>query len=199
MANKASGITLAPVRMGDLLSKTTIAPSNLRSGYVPPHMRQVTVTPDTVALPEKISLVETDFPTMGSPSPAKSKSPKSPSINFKKAVDDHLEREKLTEAERNKVPEQDIMKMTSEQLEAGGWLRLSLDVNKVPYYTEEADVPYDFGAFPTKTTVDEMEEEADLVFKTYMANDDSDAMTYKLKATSTPYPLNEACLRYRRN
>ena len=212
MANKASGIQLAPVRMGDLipshLAQTTTklaAATKPKVGYVPPHMRQGTAASDSVMLPEKISLVETDFPTMGSFSPATSKSPKSPAINFKKAVDDHLEREKLTEAERLKAPEQDPLKMTKEQLEEEGWIALPMDLS---YYKgppsciqdqdQEQDnfTAYDY-ASASKSLSAMMEEEAEQVFNSYKQVNTESAFKFAQHKKS-PTPLNDACLRYSR-
>lgn len=212
MASMASGIKLAPVRMGDLipshLAQTTTkvaATTKPKVGYVPPHMRQGIDTTSSVTLPEKISLVETDFPTMGGPSPLTSKSPKSPTINFKKAVDDHLEREKLTEAERNKAPEEDPLKMTPKQLEEEGWIALPIDVS---YYTgpmhwsqeydddQEDLTSYDYGP-DSKPLTTMMEEEAEQVFNTYKQTNSEFAFKFAQRKKS-PTPLNDACLRYSR-
>jgi len=198
--------------MGDLVpshlaaaAKGTKAAIKPQVGYVPPHMRQSTTASDTVMLPEKISLVETDFPTMGSFSPATSKSPKSPAINFKKAVDDHLEREKLTEAERNKAPEEDPIKMTQKQLEEEGWIALPIDLS---YYTgpmqwsQQCDhdgdefTTYDYGS-DSKPLATMMEEEAEQVFNRYKEVNSEFAFKFAQRKKS-PTPLNDACLRYSR-
>ena len=210
MTSMASGIKLAPVRMGDLIpshlaaaakgAKAAIKP---QVGYVPPHMRQGTDTTNTVSLPEKISLVDTDFPTMGSPSPLTSKSPKSPAINFKKAINDRLEREKLTEAERNKAPEEDPIKMTQKQLEEEGWIALPIDLS---YYKGPAPLPqendqYEFMTCDyvsdSKSLATMMEEEAEQVFNTFKQINTEFAFKFAQRRKS-PTPLNDACLRYSR-
>ena len=77
MATKASGIQLAPMRMGDLLPK---APTSAtvdkapKAGYVPPHMRSggggTSQIPDTT--PISAVLVDSEFPTFGSATKAAS-------------------------------------------------------------------------------------------------------------------------------
>ena len=208
MATKASGIQLAPMRMGDLLPK---APTSAtvdkapKAGYVPPHMRSggggTSQIPDTT--PISAVLVDSEFPTFGSATkaPKVQTAPKAPAINFKKAVDDHLEREKLSEAERNKAPEEDILKMTPEQLEAEGWFSMPLDARSIPYFEDKSwiqEYENDFGVFPTRTHMEEMEADAEAVFRSYSQVGSSELLIGNNSKRKSPAPLNDACLRYRK-
>ena len=146
----ASGIIkLAPVRMGDLTSAATAATAATES-YLAPHLRAASASQKQQEQPK---MDATNFPSLGAkPTPVKSVWNKvEPTVinalmliptlttlpavislpvvipNFKATVDAYLEKERLSEAERNKQPETDINKMTKEELEADGWITLSLN------------------------------------------------------------------------
>lgn len=144
----ASGIKLAPIRMGDLVATAaasgTAAAPKPKEGYIAPHLRNGVAEAPTQAQPK---MDTTNFPTLGTPpSSAKAvvwqKSPTSPSpnpasptsptptspsfANFKATVDACIEKERQTEAERAKMPETDVLKMSTEEREADGWTALSM-------------------------------------------------------------------------
>ena len=136
----ASGIIkLAPVRMGDLTSVATSAATAATEAYLAPHLRGASALQTQQEQPK---MDATNFPSLGGkPTTVKSVWNKAaplmiiPTVttlpvvipNFKATVDAYLEKERLSEAERNKQPETDINKMTKEELEADGWITLSLN------------------------------------------------------------------------
>jgi hypothetical protein len=197
----AAGITLAPVRLADLVAKppTVTGVTETKSGYLPPHLRR-TVEPAPKPQPSSIEITDSDFPTLGGP-PKKS-APSVAKINFKKAVDDHLEREKQSEIERANGVEEDTLKLTSSQLEADGWAILSL--KSVVVHTDfnddsgpTADILMTDEIHRAKRFSEEMEEEAERFFRAYMKISHPDDEIKIVKKIKTPTPLNDACMRYR--
>jgi len=132
--------------MGDLVAAplttaAAVAAVPAKEGYIAPHLRNGLSEAPTQAQPK---MDTTNFPTLGTPPSAKavvwhktptsplspnptSPTPTSPSFaNFKATVDACIEKERQTEAERAKLPETDVMKMTTEEREADGWTTLSM-------------------------------------------------------------------------
>jgi len=197
----AAGITLAPVRLADLIAKppTATGVMETKSGYLPPHLRRPT---DAAAKlqPSSIEITDTDFPTLGGP--AKKSAPSVAKINFKKAVDDHLEREKQSEIERANGVEEDTLKLTSSQLKADGWAILPL--KSVVVHTDlneedgcSTDILMTDEIYRTKRFSEEMEEEADRFFRAYMKISHPGDEIKIVKKIKAPTPLNDACMRYR--
>jgi hypothetical protein len=197
----AAGITLAPVRLADLVAKppTVTGVTETKSGYLPPHLRR-TVEPAPKPQPSSIEITDSDFPTLGGP-PKKS-APSVAKINFKKAVDDHLEREKQSEIERANGVEEDTLKLTSSQLEADGWAILSLKSVVVHTdFNDDSDSTTEIVTIGeihrTKRFSEEMEEETDRFFRAYMKVSRPEDLINIAKKVKTPTPLNDACKRYR--
>ena len=196
----AAGITLAPVRLADLVAKppTATGVTETKSGYLPPHMRRPTETAAKLQ-PSSIEITDSDFPTLGGP--AKKSAPSVVKINFKKAVDDHLEREKQSEIERANGVEEDTLKLTCSQLEADGWAILSLKSVGFADFNEEDGCSTDMlmtdEIYRTKPFSEEMEEEAERFFRAYMKISHPDDEIKIVKKIKTPTPLNDACMRYR--
>lgn len=190
----AAGITLAPVRLGDLVTKppTATGVTETKSGYLPPHLRRATeVAPKPQ--PSSIEVTESEFPSLGGP--AKKSAPSVAKINFKKAVDDHLEREKQSEIERANGVEEDTSRT---QLEADGWAILSLKpIHSITANDQEDEVFVADEIHRTKRFSEEMEEEADRFFRAYMKISHPDDEIKIVKKIKTPTPLNDACKRYR--
>jgi hypothetical protein len=196
----AAGITLAPVRLGDLVTNppTVTAGTETKSGYLPPHLRR-TLESAPKPQPSSIEITDSEFPSLGGP--AKKSTPSGGKINFKKAVDDHLEREKQSEIERANGLEEEYLKLTSSQLEADGWVILPL--KSVGF----ADINDDSGSITdilmtdeihrTKRFSEEMEEEADRFFRAYMKVSRPEDLINIAKKVKSPTPLNDACKRYR--
>ena len=120
---------LAPMKMSDFkasaVSAADAAAQTKPSGYAPPHLRKdLKLTKKE----EDIKFTDSDFPGLV---PCNGPSPVAPSINFKQSVMNFLEKEKLDQEERNRLPELDPKKMTRAQLEAGGWAILSLSPESV--------------------------------------------------------------------
>ena len=190
----AAGITLAPVRLADLVAKplTATGGTETKSGYLPPHLRR-TVESAPKPQPSSIEITDSDFPTLGGP--AKKSAPSVAKINFKKAVDDHLEREKQSEIERANGIEEDTSRS---QLEADGWAILSLKpIHSITANDQEDEVFVADEIYRTKRFSEEMEEEADRFFRAYMKISHPDDEIKIVKKIKTPTPLNDACKRYR--
>ena len=196
----AAGITLAPVRLADLVAKPLTATGGMetKSGYLPPHMRRPTEAA-AKSQPSSIEITDSDFPSLGGP-PKKSIAP-AVKINFKKAVDDHLEREKQSEIERANGVEEDAFPLTRGQLEADGWVILPLKHVAPVDFNEDngssADIVMADEIHRTKRFSEEMEEEADRFFRAYMKISHPDDEIKIVKKIKTPTPLNDACIRYR--
>ena len=197
----AAGITLAPVRLADLVAKppTATGGTETKSGYLPPHLRR-NVESAPKPQPSSIEITDSDFPTLGGP--AKKSAPSAAKINFKKAVDDHLEREKQNEIQRANGAEENSLKLTSSQLEADGWAILPL--KSVVVHTDfnddsesTTDILMTDEIHRTKRFSEEMEEEADRFFRAYMKISQPDDEIKIVKRVKTPTPLNDACKRYR--
>jgi hypothetical protein len=196
----AAGITLAPVRLGDLVANTTTAtkPTQATSGYLPPHLRRATEAAPKPQ-PSSIDVTESEFPSLGGPAKKATAANKGTAaaakINFKKAVDDHLEREKQSEVERANGVEEDISRS---QLEADGWAILSLKpIHSIPANDQEEEPLVADEIHRTKRFSEEMEEEADRFFRAYMKISHPDDEIKIVKRVKTPTPLNDACIRYR--
>jgi len=200
----AAGITLAPVRLADLVAKppTAIGVTETKSGYLPPHLRR-SVESAPKPQPSSIEITDSDFPTLGGPAKKSAAANKAiAKINFKKAVDDHLEREKQSEIQRANGVEEDTLNLTSSQLEADGWAILSL--KSVVVHTDfnddsgpTADILMTDDIHRTKRFSEEMEEDADRFFRAYMKISHPDDEIKIIKKIKTPTPLNDACMRYR--
>ena len=196
----AAGITLAPVRLGDLVANITSATKTTQatSGYLPPHLRRATEAAPKPQ-PSSIDVTESEFPSLGGPpkkaAPANKATAAAAKINFKKAVDDHLEREKQSEIERANGVEEDTSRT---QLEADGWAILSLKpVHTIPANDQEEEVFMTDEIHRTKCFSEEMEEETDRFFRAYMKISHPDDEIKIVKRVKTPTPLNDACIRYR--
>ena len=128
MSTLASGfVKLAAVRMGDLVSPIekgagSSGATATQPGYVPPNKRKE--APVIQLNPEALS-DSTLFPSIGENRAIS----KDPLINFKKAVDDCIEKEKLDQAERERLEklENKHRFMNKEELEANGWAVLRTD------------------------------------------------------------------------
>ena len=193
----AAGITLAPVRLGDLVTKppTATGVTETKSGYLPPHLRR-TLESAPKPQPSSIDVTESEFPSLGGPvkkaAPANKATAK---INFKKAVDDHLEREKQSEIERANGVEEDTSRS---QLEADGWAILSLKpLHSIPANDQEEEVFMPDEIHRTKCFSEEMEEETDRFFRAYMKVSRPEDLINIAKKVKSPTPLNDACKRYR--
>jgi hypothetical protein len=85
------------------------------SKYIVPSMRKLSTKV------QDVTLVESDFPSFGSPSP------KSPvGGDFKQTILNLIAKDQLDADERNRPAERDLQKMTVQQLEKDGWAVLSL-------------------------------------------------------------------------
>ena len=142
----ANGITLKPVRMGDLVnsgtnSSATAVPHGGK--YTPPSRRQ---NSEQSSEPRsgKVDMSEENFPTLGSTpkkapvwgkNVAKVAEPivTGPSLSDK--IKEKLRLDAIAEEERVRGGEMDVWKMTPAQLEAEGWVCLPLKSSKnVSYY-----------------------------------------------------------------
>jgi hypothetical protein len=157
----ANGITLKPVRMGDLVnsgtnSSATAVPHGGK--YTPPSRRQNSEQ-SSEPRSAKVDMNEENFPTLGSTpkkapvwgkNVAKVTEPKvtepkvtepnvtepkvtGPSLSDK--IKEKLRLDAIAEEERVRGGEMDVWKMTPAQLEAEGWVCLPLKSSKnVSYY-----------------------------------------------------------------
>ena len=186
-------IKLEPMRLGDLVPKD-ISPAVKKSGYVAPHLR----SKDTSTAKEgPISLVESDFPTMGTSGPTPvTPSLKKPAINFKKAANTAIEYERMNEEERMRLPETDTLKMTEEQMIQAGWDIISLDKHYNAYQDEfvsnDSIPPWEY---PSKGILQQMEEEVDSYFHLVLRPKSEDLTHSFRRKIHTREPLNEACMR----
>jgi len=138
----ANGITLKPVRMGDLVTSGTKPGGK----YVPPSRRQ---NPEESMAPAtaEINMSEENFPTLGStPKKApvwgkntvktssiepkaiepKAIEPKAIGPSLSDKIKEKLRLDAIAEEERVRGGETDVWKMTPAQLEAEGWICLPL-------------------------------------------------------------------------
>lgn len=119
-------VPLAPIKMGSLVAPAAAAATNAsattgaKKAYVPPSKR----AEKKAELPTTLDFGDAQFPGMASKVLAKPVAEKS--LDFKKTVNDCIEREKLDEIERSKQQETDPWKMTVEQREAAGWVTLPM-------------------------------------------------------------------------
>jgi hypothetical protein len=196
----ASGITLQPMKMAEhIQASSTGSQGQPRVGYLPPHLRNPDASKGVVnTQPTKATVTDTEFPTLG----VMTKKASAGKINFKKAVDDHLEREKLADAGRSLESDERF----DDSADLNNWVSLSLkgsldaaaDGHIEPYDSLAFDFDLDFGEFPSKTIVQEMEEEADRVFRSYL-NEKQEDQVYLPTTRLRRLPLNEACIRYRQS
>ena len=148
----ANGITLKPVRMGDLVTSGTKPSAEIPGGkYVPPSRRQNTEE-SMVPANAEIKMSEENFPTLGSTpkkapvwgkNMAKSSSiepkaiepkaiepkaiePKAIGLSLSDKIKEKLRLDAIAEEERVRGGETDVWKMTPAQLEAEGWICLPL-------------------------------------------------------------------------
>ena len=188
-------IKLEPMRLGDLVPKDTSCAVK-KSGYVAPHLR----SKDTSTAKEgPISLVESEFPTMGTSGPAPVVTPvvrKMPVINFKKAVDTGIEYERMNEEERARLPETDTLKMTEEQVIQAGWNIISVGRHYNAYqddFVSNDDIPP--WEYPSKGILQELEEEVDSYFKLILTPKSEDLRHSFRRKIPSREPLSEACMR----
>jgi len=116
-------VPLAPIKMGSLLAPATTpaaAATGAKKVYVPPSKR----AEKKPELPTTLDFGDSQFPGMSSK--VRVNPTEKPKVDFKKTVNDCIEREKLDELERNKQQETDPWKMTVEQREAAGWVTLPM-------------------------------------------------------------------------
>ena len=193
----ASGITLSPVRMGEFMAqsiKTEESTIRSKNIYVPPNKRN---TSDTAISPklESIEFTESNFPTLGAPVKPPISIPGK--INFKKVVNDRLEKEK--QLEKGSGADKDINKLTRDQLEADGWAILSLGgVSTQKEYNEETiNINNDDDIFREKPFTEEMEEEVKNFFEAYKNPNSPQYQSKFIKKIKTPSVLIDACMSYR--
>lgn len=179
----ASGITLAPVIMGNLVNTAS------KAAYLPPHLRKPENAPGNV--PEIATITETDFPSLDINQP-KAKPVK---INFKKAVNDHLEREKQAE-EQQKKENGDCLKNNDKDdwiilpiKRAGIEPRKSFKIDPMYYADPDIVEPY-LDGFPKKTIIEVMEENTNAFFMSYMRKISSTADIYLPRGKPCREPLN---------
>ena len=192
----ASGNTLQPMRMGSIMATTgtgTVEPR--KSGYVPPHMRSGDSTESTN--PIGITITEKSFPTMGSGPVAVPLSTKKPAINFRKAAEAGIEHERLSEEERNRVPESDLDKMSTQELYKAGWDIIHLGRHNCAYQGELSEVDYEtpIGNIECVNILETMDAEMEAYFLSCLRQDYRSHATYKKKTRSQPQPLDDACMR----
>jgi len=147
----ANGITLKPVRMGDLVTSGTKPGGK----YVPPSRRQ-NPEENTAPASAEIKMSEENFPTLGSTpkktpvwgkNAVKSSStepmaiepkvtepkvtePKVTGPSLSDKIKEKLRLDAIAEEERVRGGETDVWKMTPAQLEAEGWICLPLKSSK---------------------------------------------------------------------
>ena len=123
-------VTLAPIKMGSLTNAAAGQPASAtgtavttgaKKTYVPPSKR----AEKKAELPTTLDFGDSQFPGMSSKAKVNPVAEK-PKVDFKKTVNDCIEREKLDEIERSKQQETDPWKMTLEQREAAGWVTLPM-------------------------------------------------------------------------
>lgn len=194
----ASGITLAPVKLSELVASPVKAAI---SAYVPPYMRNATDLPPK-PIPNSIEITDSEFPSLALPT--KGNSTKAPTsapakINFKKAVNDRLEREKMDELERAKGSEENVFKLSNAQLEADGWCILPLKASSAN--SEWYDTPMESNLrdeiHRTTRFSEEMEGDVGRFFEAYMKTSGSEDFYKVVKKIKSKTPLNDACMRYR--
>lgn len=131
MSRPCDGIKLAPVKGSELMNAAAAAPAPApTSRYVPPARRS---PQDVKAEPLKAidARSEADFPTLGAAPPAKKAWGAKPSVNMKEVVNLAIEKQAAGIVAKE---ETDPFKMTEEQLEAEGWVRL-------PFHREAVEEP----------------------------------------------------------
>ena len=153
----ANGITLKPVRMGDLVASESSAIGTdavTLSKYVPPSKRQnggKETGSGHLEQQSKIDMGEENFPTLGSTpkktvvwgknaaksssteprvAEAKAIEPKAIGPNLSDKIKEKIRLDAIAEEERVRGGETDVWKMTPAQLEAEGWVCLPLKSSK---------------------------------------------------------------------
>ena len=131
MSRPCDGIKLAPVKGSELMNAAAAAPATApTSRYVPPARRS---PQDIKAEPLKAidARSEADFPTLGGTATPKKAWGVKPSANMKEVVNLAIEKQAAGIVAKE---ETDPFKMTEEQLEAEGWVRL-------PFHREAVEEP----------------------------------------------------------
>lgn len=143
----ANGITLKPVRMGDLVASGAKSTATLPTAkYVPPSKRQGPhQEPDSTTV--EVVMSEEHFPTLGS-TPKKTPvwgknavnssftepkvtEPKTTVPSLSDKIKEKIRLDAIAEEERVRGGETDVWKMTPAQLEAEGWVCLPLKSAKM--------------------------------------------------------------------
>lgn len=124
MYTPASGIKLEPVRMAAVIDVGGATKSNnptAKNAYVPPSKRG---TSQVVGTTNKIiEFNDSDFPSLSTPASLSGRSAK---LNFKKAVDDCIEREKQDSMNASNDSDIPWSEMTPEQQERAGIVAVSV-------------------------------------------------------------------------
>jgi hypothetical protein len=94
--------------------------------YVPPNKRQ-SATSTSITKDTKLDFSEDFFPSLQTPTPTSTPiySPRPP-LEFKQTIMNLIAKDELDEAERNREPEYDPLKMTDKELELYGYAVLEL-------------------------------------------------------------------------
>jgi len=140
----ANGITVKPIRMGDLISNT---PSNgkVPGKYTPPS-RRVGTDGKVVPIVENIDMSDKNFPSLGAapvktatwgkhvvktvvspePKPEPDSEPKVEKKTLSDKIKEKIQLDAIAESGRANVVEKDRWSMTDEELAAAGWVRLRI-------------------------------------------------------------------------
>ena len=111
MNTLASGIVIAPARLSEL----SIKAPNVVNRYLAPNKREAPVI-------TSLDFAGTSFPSLGSPVET---SPKK-SLEFKQTILNLIAKDEMNEAERNRDPQLDPLKMSDKELHANGFVILRL-------------------------------------------------------------------------
>ena len=115
----ANGITLAPMRMGDLVSSST---QKIASKYMPPSKRST-----SVQVVEKIDMSDKNFPSLNPlnvPTGGKCDEKKE---TLSDKIKEKIRLDAITEELRANKEELDPWKMNETELANAGWVRLRLN------------------------------------------------------------------------
>jgi hypothetical protein len=137
----AKGNALAPIRMGDLVSKST---PKVAIKYMPPSKRSAPVV-------EKIDMTEKNFPSLGAVPLKSSVDPEKETLSDK--IKEKIRLDAIAEELGARKDEIDLWKMTDSELISAGWQRLRLSSAKdiamngftqshLPGLVGEADMGY---------------------------------------------------------
>jgi hypothetical protein len=141
----ANGITVKPIRMGDLVSNTP-STGKVAGKYTPPS-RRVGTDGKVIPVVENIDMSDKNFPSLGAApvktatwgkhvvKPVASPEPKpeavsEPTVEKKETLSDKIKEkirlDAIAENGRANVVEKDRWSMTDEELAAAGWVRLRI-------------------------------------------------------------------------